>query len=310
MSLLRYIITRTEPAQVFDIREIAALRSWHADFGPDVAWQLIRRNIDRECERDDINHDLYASYLRAVARAFPLAPAPRNPVELMNDVCSRALAHYFMPGLPLNASATTLLMHCFRTDRFLKYNAAHLGLSPEMLNTQGFITLLRMKIITGDYLVDAAIGGPQKPVWVAHFDDLSDVLPTVDPESLEEWTEETPNRVRDFLGLQHVQSGTLTACVYDVQTLKLAGLQLKAPTVLDAALSGEENWVFVKHPGSGPVDWGRTVDLQHCTPGAREAVHARLPITTVTGPRIEIRYLGPLTKPPSPCSFQDIMENM
>jgi hypothetical protein len=109
---------------------------------------------------------------------------------------------------------------------------------------------------------------------------------------------ETADRVRDRLGLKHIDSGHLIEIEYPSELLDQVGVRLKAPTVLDSWAGGASNWIFAKRRESGGRDWGYTVDMnggRGWARGSTEAVHEAFTIPNGHGHRIRLRAYGPLS---------------
>lgn len=116
-----------------------------------------------------------------------------------------------------------------------------------------------------------------------------------------EFAPEEATRIRDYLGLKHIEDGTeLVQLIYPPNVLD--GVQVAAPTFIEGACN------HVYRSGEGGDRWGRAVDLlapKNNNPEelAPEAVHKAIPFSA----EFMVQSLGVVkgTRPCDPCPFRD-----
>lgn len=122
MSLLTYI---QNPLHHFIPAEQSILRSWYDELDAQVPWQVIRRNFDRECERDDIDHSLFADFLREITRYY--RPNQPDPLVFVTSVFAASRSRYLIPGRHLTGGDVGL-SRVMRLDPLVKYNLQRAGI--------------------------------------------------------------------------------------------------------------------------------------------------------------------------------------
>ena len=225
-----------DPAHGFTAAEQAALLRWYADFAVDDAWRLIGRNVDRECDRQDIRH------------------------------------------------------HVMRADHVLEYQMHAAGIAITM-RLGVFVAALQGHAIGGRDLIGSHLGRADYPVWVCPADQR--------PGSADD--------CRDRLGLHHVHHGHMVAVSYATACLDNDALALRAPTALDAAAAGAENWMFAKRRPPGGPTWGHAVDLGTSTAGIDEAVHGDFRVDGVRAARIDLAYVGQIRQSSPQVDFATLL---
>ncbi len=87
----------------------------------------------------------------------------------------------------------------------------------------------------------------------------------------------------------------------------LAGpFALRAPTTLDGAAGGADNWIFGKRRDPGGPGWGHAVDLNTSGPGIDEAVHRDFPIDTAKAASMTLGYIGQIGRSPPAIDYSNL----
>lgn len=269
------------------------LKPWYDALAASDDLRLIQRNIDRECDRNDINTQPWEDFLREVI-ATHLGPDACQTIDM---VLPRKRSYYTLAGKALPALDDERQVYRFmRLDHLLKYNLSPLPIVPSSY------PLLAMQIntgaITGVNLEAKRFGRTNYPIWCTLSDEAT-------------WRA-SADRARDRFGLKHIDTGFLVEMAYTVGLLKSVSMQLLPPTVLDSWANGASNWIFAKRRGSGGPDWGYTVDLDGgggCGRGSTEAVHADFLIPAGQGHRIGMRVHGPIVNSAPPVNFGSLLLN-
>jgi len=277
-----------DPANGFTVLEQATLDQWYRDFDIDDAWRLIRRNFDRDCDRQDIDHAVLREYLKDIAQAYrPLLPSA--PLAAMDSVFGARRSHFLLPGLPI-AGDEIRVARVVRADHLLKYQLHPAGIGITM-GLGAFIAALRAGTLGGRDLAGSHMGRQDCPVWVCPAGLL--------PASAED--------CRDRLGLQHLHHGHLVSITYPAGLLGCGWLALRAPTVLDGAAGGADNWIFAKRQSPGGPDWGHAVDLVASTPGVDEAVHRDFLIDAARAAQMTLGHVGQIRRSSPQVDFATLM---
>ncbi len=259
------------------------LRPWYEAFAGDPCWGLIRRNIDRECQRDDVDPVVWQEFLRAIAMKYTSLSERDalkfDPVGVINTVVNPdpSRTYFFLHGRHLPAPLTRLCHYrCLskllrNIDELFYSNVIPLRLERLAISINGHPNPTS--------LLEGTLGNPGFAVWCTD-------------ESL--MPENSAEVIRNRLGLKHVQHGWLAEIAYPYSLLSNQGHSLQAPTVLDASAHEADDWIFNKRRESGGPDWGRTVDITTAggARGVPEAVHGAIEIGAgrVSG----FRILAPL----------------
>jgi hypothetical protein len=284
MPITTYI---ADPANGFSPAERAALTQWSGEFDIDDAWKLIRRNVDRDCDRQDIDHSRLREYLRDIAQAYQPTVADAA-LAVMDSVFSARRSHFLLPGLALSF-AVTRVARVARADHVLKYQLHHAGIAITM-GLGAFIAALQANRIGGQDLAGSHMGRADHPVWVCPADQR--------PASADD--------CRNWLGLHHIDHGHLVSIAYP--TSILAGhLALRAPTALDGTAGGAGNWIFAKRGAAGGPAWGHAVDLATSGAGVDEAVHPDFAIDSAKAGRMDLDYVGQIQHSPPQVSFARLL---
>ncbi len=90
----------------FTASEQTTLLLWYSEFSTDDALKVIRRNLDRECARQDIDHRVLEEYLRDVAAQYQSGQP--TPTAIMKRVFEVRRSHFLTPGCPLQMSGINL----------------------------------------------------------------------------------------------------------------------------------------------------------------------------------------------------------
>lgn len=308
MGLTAYTSAQGTP---FSEAEQQALQSWFTELAVRFPGRLIARNIDRECERADIDRGIFDSFLRRVAWEWSRTPG-NDPTRVMIDAHQSCTD--LVPGLVIDVNDATMLVRCMRVDHLRKYHLSGLPLiglpsdDPERAGEQQWddwiIERLQAGAIEGRHLEMTTLGRPCAPVWVASRAELqstpADAAPPAAPSDIGGAPLDNPargNRAEQLatsLGLHHLSDCHLVELHYPVGVLRGAGLELKAPTVLDAVAAGDVSTVFVKRSGPGGPSWGHAANVSSWSHGASEAVHQPLPLTHLTSASLLLSYAGRL----------------
>jgi hypothetical protein len=271
----------------------ASLKIWYDALSAGDDLRLIQRNIDRECDRNDVSTQVWLDFLSDVAAAH-LGP---DACETIDTVLGRRRSYFVLSGNPVSTVGDEQRLYRFmRLDHFLKYMLSPLPIPPANWST--LANQINNGIIAGANLDNKHLGRPDYPIWCS----LSDHPP---------WRA-TADRARDRFGLKHIETGHLLEMTYPVGLLKTKPVALRAPTVLDSWAGGASNWIFAKRRGAGGPDWGYTVDMDgggRCGRGSTEAVHADLQIPSGHGSRIGLRVHGPIAKSTSAIDYGKLLMN-
>lgn len=116
--------------------------------------------------------------------------------------------------------------------------------------------------------------------WVTRSADLEEICAAHGPQA--------PNRVRDLMGLHHVQEDD-----HLIEVRYPLGALDTVPVAIPTFIEGCPSLIYRSREGGD--GWGRTVDLQKLEDGLPEAVHGEVAFTGA----FRIRNIGPL-RPPSP----------
>jgi hypothetical protein len=287
MSLSSFVTTRFGPGSW------SLLQPWYDALSASDDLRLIQRNIDRECDRNDINALPWEDFLRDVIATH----AGLDACQTIDAVLPPKRSYYTLAGKTLPALDDARQVYRFmRLDNFLKFN-----LSPMPIGSLTYPMLaeqINTGVITGTNLEAKRFGQTDYPIWCT----LSN-----DPK----WRA-SADRARDRFGLKHIDTGFLVEMAYTAGMLRNASVQLLAPTVLDSWAKGASNWFFAKKRGSGGPEWGYTVDLDGgggCGRGSTEAVHADFMIPAGQGHRIGLMARGPIANSAPSVNFGSLLVN-
>jgi hypothetical protein len=273
MSVLSYIY---DPANGFTAAEQAMLDRWYTDFDIDDAWRLIRRNFDRDCDRQDISHSVLRDYLCDIAKHYQ-PNVSDAPLAVMYQVYTTRKSHFLLPGQPL-ASTGRNVARVMRADHLLEKQLHAAGIAITM-DLRAFISALKAGTITGRDLDGSHMGRVDHPGWVCPADQL--------PGTAED--------CRNQLGLHHIAHGHLVSIEYP-DSILAGPFALRAPTTIDSAAGGPDNWIFGKRPPPGGPGWGHAVDLATSKSGVDEAVHRDFPIDTAKAATMTLGHVGQIGK--------------
>ena len=287
MSVLNYI---QDPANGFNAADQAMLRQWYDDFDFDDAWRLIRRNFDRDCERLDITTARLRDYLYDIAQKYQPTVVDA-PLAVMDQVYAARKSYFLLPGRPL-ASADGTVKRVMRADHLLKYQLHSAGIAVAM-NVPALVSDLQAGKFQGSDLDGSHMGRADHPVWVCPGDQL--------PGNAED--------CRDQLGLYHIAHGHLVSIEYPTSMLT-GPFALRAPTTIDGAAGGADNWIFGKRPGPGGPDWGHAVNLATSAASIDEAVHRDFPIDTTKAGQMTLGYLGQIGASPPAIDYSILLTSI
>lgn len=287
MSVLNYI---QDPANGFSAVEQAMLWQWYDAFDDDDAWRLIRRNFDRDCARQDIDHSRLRDYLHDVAQKYQ-PNVGDAPLAVMDQVYSARKSYFLLPGQPFATSAQDVA-RVMRADHLLKYQLHPAGIAVTM-GLAPLVSAIRAGAIRGHDLAGSHMGRVDHPVWVCPADQL--------PASADD--------CRDKLGLHHIAHGHLVSITYPVSMLTGA-FALRAPTTLDSAAGGADNWIFAKRPAPGGPGWGHAVDLATSGVGIDEAVHRDFPMDTAKAATMTLGHVGQISASPPAVNYSTLLASI
>lgn len=262
-----------------------AIQIWYNQFASEPCLELLRRNIDRECERQDIDVAVLADFLNQVA---PLGHSHPDPCDLIDALLSPNVSRFQLAGKPLGIPPVTLYRY-MRLDHWVTCNwpAGPAGQTDATVLAE----FMERGSVTASVMEGTWFGKPGAAVWCT-LDFLS--------------AEESAHRIRNRLGLQggpgERRDEYYVELRYESEWLDSKNIPIRPPTFLDACLGSlfrlrEQAWVFQKNrnAGGGP-DWGLTLDLTNGGPGGRglpEAVHAAFRIGNGEGTKIGLRLVAP-----------------
>jgi hypothetical protein len=306
-----------------DIR--SRLQYWRRCFTQDDVARLIGRNIDRECDRNDVErtgwneflHEVAGSVLRDddvrnsaflhwCARGQPLGSPDEDwsaaeielygdlildPVSMMDEIVKNRRRHYILRGLSLPDSTCPRLYRYISLRSFWLHNLRKLPFArvaysgaPALVGLEKLAHCIGAGLINSSATVGTWLGREDYPVWCTNRS-LLGALPA--------------DEIRNALGLKHIEGGFLVEISYPIDMLTSRGESLRAPTVLDASASADENWIFLKNANPGGPDWGyaaRLTDNGVFDQGAPEAVHPPLRIEASDAPTVTLAVTGPISR--------------
>lgn len=272
----------------------SSLQPWYNALSASDDLRLIQRNIDRECDRNDISSRVWLDFLLDVAASY----AGLDACETIDTALGRRRSYFALSGNTLPAVHDAQNLYRFmRLDHFLKYMLAPLPIPPPA-NWPALAGQINSGSITGANLDSRQFGRPDYPIWCT----LSGYAP---------WRA-TADRARDRFGLKHIDAGFLVEMAYPAVLLKAKPVTLKAPTVLDSWASGASNWIFAKKRGASGPDWGYTVDLNGgggCGRGSTEAVHADFQVPSGHGWQIGLQVHGPIANSAPAVDYRGLLLN-
>jgi hypothetical protein len=287
MSVLAYI---RDPVNGFTAAEQSVLDQWYVAFDVDDAWLLIRRNFDRDCGRQDIAGRVLRDYLRDVAKHYQ-PNAADAPLAVMDQVYSVRKSHFLLPGQPLAATGRNVA-RVVRADHLLKYQLHPASIAVTM-GLNALVSALQAGTIQGADLDGSHMGRVDHPVWVCPADRL--------PSNAVD--------CRNKLGLHHIAHGHLVSIEYPDSIL--AGLsELRAPTTIDSAAGGADNWIFGKRKAPGGPGWGHAVDLATSAAGVSEAVHRDFAIDTAKAAQMTLGHVGQISNSPPSVDYTTLLTSI
>lgn len=303
------------------------LQLWQAACNFDPQTMVIRRNLERECKRNDIQPDVWRSFLQDLIHEITEILAYSNyqerdyatgsewgdwfiaeaklltgtdsswidPLVVIDRVVQRRKSYFFMSGLEVVTPRTDFFYRYLPVRDFMRHHM-HNHVFKEG-NPGSVAELIKAGRITGSTMEGSTLGKPDyNPVWCTN-------------NSLSE--ENSADEIRNKLGLKSIEGGHLVEVKYGRSMVLKSGC-LRAPTFLDASASGAGNWIFSKNADDGGPGWGYTVHLcgeNACKRGVPEAVHAPFKIDLGEGPELRLRTIGPLTSWPPGGGYQAILES-
>lgn len=283
MSVLNYI---QDPLNGFSAIEQAMLHRWYDDFDIDDAWRLIRRNFDRDCDRQDIDHARLRAYLHDIALKYQ-PNVGDAPLAVMDQVYTARKSYFLLSGQPLAPTGGNV-KRVMRADHLLKYQLHPAGIAVTM-GLAAVVAAVQAGAIQGRDLDGSHMGRADHPVWVCPADQLPG----------------TADECRDQLGLHHIAHGHLVSIEYP-ESMLTGPFALRAPTTLDGAAGGADNWIFGKRPAPGGPGWGHAVDLNTSGPGIDEAVHRDFPIDAAKAASMTLSYVGQIGSSPPAIDYSNL----
>jgi hypothetical protein len=249
--------------------------------------------VDRECNRHDIDPDVWAEFfLELVSQRT----APDAYSAIHQILQGPQKAKFLLPGRPITWSGE--ICHYEPIDRFILHSLNLVIGGERTLERIG--SLIEDGRCGGDALEGRRLGRADRPYWVTN-----DAL-RAEPES---------DRVRDRLGLRSLSRAgyRLVEIRYRYSYLAEKGIEIQAPTVLDSWQDDpKRSWLFAKRPeADGGPEAGRTVDISSTdgSAGAPEAVHKWIGVEKGDGFKISLRILKATTGPPNELSLVGLLRN-
>jgi len=270
------------------------LSAWYDSFGMGDDARLVQRSLHRECQRSDIELEKWTEFFREL-----MSPeAPADPFHAIERVLSGPRkARYFLPGKIIAWFGD--VCHYARIDRFNEQSLRFPIGGDTLLGK--IADAIEHGSISGSSMEGNSIGVADRPLWI------TDITLT---------EEATSDVARNRLGLRSLnQPGNrLVEVRYRAAYLQQKGVQIKAPTVLDAWHDGpRRSWIFTKRPGTASEpEPGRTVAFSgDCRgiPGVIEGVHAPLLVLPTEGSNFALRVLRPTAELPPEQSLAGLLEN-
>ncbi|MFN8558343.1 MAG: hypothetical protein U0531_13700 [Dehalococcoidia bacterium] len=314
---MSFIDWLTDHPADFTVDERERLTDWFGRFQDHPVLDLLAINLNRECTRHDMEHDLLVTCSKRIADlllSMPLASVT-DPTTLLRDaaVGIRTDARCCCMGRDVASRGTGRLRRVITAGSFRRTYGPFLDVAwtpPDPAPTMSRLYAAHVARSSAGAL-PLTVGWlpsndrvPSSPVWVSH-DGAKGIDPARDPV----WVlpdgnkrgdpNARPDDVRDLLGLRHVPEGHyLVMFEYPGGVLAAARNRLRAPTVLESVPENgmdapdRQQWVFVKRTlvtatAPGP-EWGRTANLSTSAPGADEAVHCPLVIDATNHAAITI----------------------
>ena len=295
---LKPAYTAAVPFQAFVMSRMgasawASLQPWYDALLATDDLQLIRRNVDRECDRDDITTQVWIDFLLDVAATH----AGPDAGQTIDTVLGRRRSYFTLAGRRLTSIQADDWLHRFmRLDHALKYM-----LSPLPILARDYTALadaINKGVIWGTHLDSKPFGRPDYPTWCTMSGPPA-------------WRV-SADRARDRFGLKHIDAGHLVEMRYRAGLLNDVSVVLKPPTALDSWAGGASNWIFAKRRGVGGPDMGYTVDMDGggaCGFGSTELVHGYFQVPNGAGARIGLEVHGPLTRSSPAIDFGALLRN-
>jgi hypothetical protein len=234
----------------------ANLSEWYDSLHGSPERLLLRVNLDRECEREDLSPEIWQEFLRRLARRNPSAA---SPLIALKEVVDEDPGLFVLKGRKIEGS--------FPLFRYLHYEQFARMLEGAEAGT---------KSASGAALENQLLGRPGHPVWCADGTYAS---------------ESDPGKIAD--GLWPSDVPRIVELAYTTDTL-LPDNYLRVATVPDIYWS-ESQYINIKKPAAGTSGWSHTVHLDDDSLRERvpSAVHAPLRLLAARTQTIGLRVIGP-----------------
>lgn len=287
MSLQNYVVTQLGAAVW------ASLQPWYNALAVSDDLRLIQRNIDRECQRNDITQQVWKDFLLEVAAKH----GGPDACDTIDKIVNGKRSYYTLSGNPVTGIGAEQHVYRFiRLDHALKHMLSPLPIVAGDYNA--LATAINSGVVWGTHLDLKIVGRSDYPTWCTTSDEPA-------------WRA-SADRARDRFGLKHIDTGHLVEMRYPVGLLRDLSAVPKAPTVLDSWAGGASNWIFAKRRGLGGPDLGFTVDMDGgggCGRGSTELVHSHFRVPSGAGSRIRMRVHGPVTRSSPAIDFAKLLSN-
>lgn len=287
------------PLQQYVQRNLGAivwtsLKPWYDALDASDDLRLIRRNVDRECDRTDIDQQKWQDFLLDIAAKH----SGPDAAQTIDWALGARRTYFTLAGHSIPSHyVPTAVYRLMRLDHFLTYMLLPMPIMPA--NYATLAADINNKKISGKNLDGKQFGRTDYPIWC-----------TQSPPP--KWRA-TADRARDRFGLKHIDSGHLVEMTYSSSFLQAQGANLKPPTAIDSWASGAMNWIFSKNKAAGGPDWGYTVDMDGggaCDKGESEAVHATFQVPAGQGSSIGLKAYGPLANSAPSVNYGSLLANL
>ena len=162
------------------------------------------------------------------------------------------------------------------------------------MGLHALVSALKAGTIPGRDLAGSHMGRADHPVWVCPADQL--------PGNADDCRDR-------LLGLHHIAHGHLVSIEYP-ESILTGPFALRAPTAIDSAAGGADNWIFGKRRAPGGPEWGHAVDLATSKSGSDEAVHRDFTINTAEAAAMTLSHVGQIGKSPPAIDYSILLTSI
>jgi hypothetical protein len=236
-------------------------------------------NIIYDWRQRRIDPVVIHTLLEAIGARWESSPDSEPPERQLPKAVDTDPGAYLCKGRRIDATSTAC-SRVMSAQELLEFN---LDASKLHVPVKGFFKRAQIEDLErwGPGIAAINTMRTRRPLaWITRTDDLARARGPGDPAA--------PNRVRDRLGMRHVQEDDyLVEIRYPPDALDRSAVAI--PTFIEGCPS------LIYRSKDAPDGWGRAVDLVGLADGLPEAVHTEVPFTSA----FAIHDLGPL-RPPSP----------